>query len=336
MSIEFQILGEPGRDNALLVRIDSGQGVTRLLFDCGAGCLESLSRAEVAAIDHVFFSHFHMDHVCGFDAFFRVNYSRQQPVRVWGPAGAIEILHHRFRGFVWNLVAGAPGEWYVSEVDGERVRGARFLTREAFATAYPEGERRFEGAVLDTPELVVEARVLEHGIPSLGYLVREKPRRNIDPRRLALLGLEPGPWLQAVKDPQLGDDEALQIGTRGYLLGDLRRSLMRTRPGDSVAYLTDFSLDESAAERLEEMLKGCRVLVCESQYLAEDAQLARRYFHLTAGDAARLARRCGVDRLILFHLSDRYDEEARGRFLAEARAVFAESHLPREWSRRSV
>ena len=63
MAISFEILGTPGRDNALFVRIDSGQSVDRLLFDCGDCCLNSVSYAEIHAIDHLFFSHLHMDHV---------------------------------------------------------------------------------------------------------------------------------------------------------------------------------------------------------------------------------------------------------------------------------
>jgi ribonuclease Z len=61
MSISFEILGAPGRDNALFVRIDSGQSIERLLFDCGDGCLNSVPFSEIQAIDHLLFSHLHMD-----------------------------------------------------------------------------------------------------------------------------------------------------------------------------------------------------------------------------------------------------------------------------------
>ena len=35
MSIQFSILGEPGRDNGMLACVDTGQSQARLLFDCG-------------------------------------------------------------------------------------------------------------------------------------------------------------------------------------------------------------------------------------------------------------------------------------------------------------
>jgi hypothetical protein len=39
ISIAFRVLGEVGRDGALLVTTDAGQVVSRLLFDCGIGCM---------------------------------------------------------------------------------------------------------------------------------------------------------------------------------------------------------------------------------------------------------------------------------------------------------
>jgi ribonuclease Z len=86
MSINFRVLGAAGSDNALFVQVDSGQAVERLLFDCGDGCLSQLSFGEIQAIDHLLFSHLHMDHVGGFDSFFRCTFDRNtKPNQIWGP-----------------------------------------------------------------------------------------------------------------------------------------------------------------------------------------------------------------------------------------------------------
>ncbi len=107
MTLSFQVLGDPGHDNALIVTIDTGQSITRLLFDCGENCVSRLPFSEVQSIDHLFFSHLHMDHVAGFDSFFRCVYGRtERPNHIWGPAGTGKIMHHRFQGFLWNLVGG--------------------------------------------------------------------------------------------------------------------------------------------------------------------------------------------------------------------------------------
>ena len=69
------ILGEPQNDNALLVVSSDGKAMSRILIDCGADTLRSLAYADIQAIDHLFLSHLHMDHVSGFDAFFRINFN---------------------------------------------------------------------------------------------------------------------------------------------------------------------------------------------------------------------------------------------------------------------
>jgi ribonuclease Z len=62
------------------------------------------------------------------------------------------------------------------------------------------------------------------------------------------------------------------------------------------------------------------LLVCESTFLAEDEDLARAYGHMTARQAAWLAREAGARRLVLSHYSQRYPDEAQ--FAAEAAAIF--------------
>src|SRR5262249_32710114 len=129
VSIQHQVLGEPGRDNALLARIWSGQATHRLLFDCGEGCLSALSVAEIRAIDALFFSHLHIDHVAGFDAFLRLNFARPEaPVLIYGPAGTTRAIHHRLRGVTWNLIAGQPGEFHITDVEPDRIITTRLLT----------------------------------------------------------------------------------------------------------------------------------------------------------------------------------------------------------------
>ncbi len=49
MSIRFRILGAAGKDNALLVQVDSGQAVETLLFDCGEGCLFEMGLADISS-----------------------------------------------------------------------------------------------------------------------------------------------------------------------------------------------------------------------------------------------------------------------------------------------
>lgn len=119
----------------------------------------------------------------------------------------------------------------------------------------------------------------------------------------------------------------------GGRAADLRTSLMTETPGQRLAYLTDFQLDEAAEERLATVLAGCDLVVCEAQYRHADLPLAQRNRHMTATLAAQLAKRAGVRQLVLFHLSLRYAAEEHDAILAEAQAVFPATSFPAEWGR---
>lgn len=329
MPLSFDVLGGPGQDNALYVRIDTGQAVHRLLFDCGEGVLAALDFSEVLQIDQLFFSHLHMDHVAGFDSFFRATFDRTaRPNRVLGPEHTARILHHRFRGYLWNLIDGEPGSWLVSDLFPDRIATTRFELGEAFEVAHPEPDVPFAGVVLDDPAFRVEALLMDHGTPSVAYVVREGPRLNIDAARLPALGLRPGAWLKQLKEQESGPIEVDGV-TRSA--EDLRRALLVQTPGEAVAYLTDFLMDEAAMARLAPAVAGCKVVVCESQYRAADEELARRNHHMTCVQAAELARRAGVGELVLFHLSGRYTADEWRAMLPEARAVFAATRFPAQW-----
>lgn len=332
MSIAYQVLGEPGADNAVFARITGRQGLYRVLFDCGDGCAQALAFRDVLGTDALCFSHLHMDHVGGFDTFFRATYTRpSKPMAVYGPPETGAIMHHRFRGFLWNLYEHDPGVWYVSDVHPDRISRLRFETHEAFAEAHPAGESlASDGVVIAEPGFTVQALLMNHQTPSLAYIVREQPRLNVAPERLAELGLPAGRWLEELKYPPEGVDEIEVAGER-YTLAELRAALVVERPGDSLAYLTDFLLDEEALERLVPALQGVGTIVCESQYLDADVELARRHHHMTASQAAALARTAHAGELVLFHLSDRYRRDDWVAMLAEARAIFPNTRFPTHW-----
>lgn len=336
MSIDWQVLGKPGADNALLATVDSGQSRETLLFDCGEGVLNSLKVSAIQSVEHLFFSHYHMDHVAGFDTFFRHNYNRPGvPVNVWGPAGSIDLMGHRFNGFSWNLHARQPGEWLVREIGETRIQRARFVTSEAFATAHRFPEQTARDPVLfHTSYYRVESFLLPHGtIPSVAYRVVERDRRNIDPDRLLDSGFAPGPWLQCVSDEAHDDNEAVEIGENTYSLGEIREKLLVVGPGESIAYLTDFRVEPGSPEweELTAWLEGTKFLICECQYLPSEEKLARQNGHMTADLVGQLAHDAKVKRLFLHHLSRRYNKAEWTEMLAAARAKFPATEFPPGW-----
>jgi ribonuclease Z len=278
-----------------------------------------------------------MDHVCGFDTFFRHNYNRPDvPVQVWGPPGTIECLEHRFRSFTWNLHEDQPGEWIVREVAENEISAARFYAREAFEEAHllpvtrPEGDRVFE-----SHHWRLETMLLPHGsIPSAAWRLVEADRSNVDERVLRDGGFEPGPWLQKLTDPGLCDDQLVDTGRESADLGSLRERLLTTTPGSSLAYLTDFRVDPGSDEwnRLVEWLSGTNTIVCESQYLARDEALAKQHGHMTSDLVGRLAEESGAGSLVLHHLSRRYRPEEWREMREEAASRFPSTEFCESWN----
>ena len=74
-------------------------------------------------------------------------------------------------------------------------------------------------------------------------------------------------------------------------------------------------------------------MVIEATYVQHDTDLARRFGHLTAAQAATFARDAGVRALILTHLSRRYAER---EVLQEAQAIYPEVYIARDFDRFQI
>ena len=328
--LEYHILGGAGCDNALFVKANSGQHVTRLMFDCGEDCPGGVPAGELKDLDALFFSHLHMDHIAGFDSFFRGLYDREDRANhIWGPEGTSRILQHRFQGFLWNLHGETHVSWNVHDVLPGEIRSSRYVLSEGFAAAHAGGVRSRDVTLWENEDLEVQTWEMDHRTPSLAYLIKEKPRSNVDTSKLEALGLRPGPWIKALKDPAA--EVMVHVNGQTQDLQELRKALLVETPGQSIAYLTDFLLDESARLRLGEALQGVTTMVCESQYRAADFELALKHRHMTSVQAAALARDAGVGELVLIHVSKRYSPLEWAELLAEARQVFPNTRFAEHW-----
>lgn len=333
MPITFQILGLPGRDNALLVRVDLGQAISRLLFDCGEGCLRDVPVRDLQAIECLCFSHFHIDHVGGFDAFFRHNFDRADaPVRVFGPADTIQIMHHRLCGVTWNMVANVPGEYEVTAIAPNQLTTAHLRTCEGFAQVHRSPPQPWSRTIYQREGFRLEAMILDHGTPSIAYQIHELPHRHINVPRMQQLECSEGPWLRQLKDPSADPDQAIDLPGRRWTVGQLQRELLVETPGDRIAYLTDFCVDEVSEQQLIDWLDGCRTVVCENNFRNADRDLAQRSRHMVSADVGRIASRAHVADLIVIHVSDRYLPHERDQQLAEVRAAFPAARFPDHWT----
>jgi ribonuclease Z len=147
---------------------------------------------------------------------------------------------------------------------------------------------------------------LEHAVESFGYRLVEPDGRRMLPEALAAQGIS-GPAIG-----QLQREGVLEVDGRTVTLAQVSVP----RPGQCFAFVMDTRLCDGVyalAERAD-------LLVIESTFIDEDADLAHRYGHLTAAQAGRVAAESGVRRLVLTHFSQRYPDPRV--FEDEARRFF--------------
>ncbi len=332
MVLDFRVLGDVRRDNAVLATIDSGQQIHRFLFDCGNDVLDTLAVPEIQAIDHLLFSHYHMDHISGFDSFFRLTFSRTNRANhIWGPPDTSHVMLHRFQGYLWNWAEWGRSAWHAHDIYPDQIESFKYFAKESFSIKHPLETVTTDSTIINTADYTVEAMTLNHDTPSMAYILREKNRLNVDTSKLKELGLQGGTWVRDVKDMNIPDETKLDIADTTYTIGALRDQLLIETTGESLAYFTDFLMDADTHTVLVDRLHGVTHMICESQYLGDDLDLARKNHHVTAVQVAEVAKQAEVGDLTLIHVSERYPSYQLRQMLSEAQSIFPNTQFPSHW-----
>ncbi len=189
--------------------------------------------------------------------------------------------------------------------------GAEYLERLVGAAIYRGGADLRPhpldgGETIELGDLRLTGHRLEHSVDTLGWRLEETAGRTMLPDRLAELGVS------GVDIGRLQRAGTIEANGRTVRVEEVSVP----RPGQRFAFVMDTRMCDAALDLAHE----ADLLVAESTFLSEDAALATRYGHLTAADAARLARDAGARRLVLTHFSQRYPENER--FGQEAREIF--------------
>jgi ribonuclease Z len=87
-------------------------------------------------------------------------------------------------------------------------------------------------------------------------------------------------------------------------------------------------------ESLVPLIQGCDVLYHEATFMQDKQADARAKYHSTAREAATIARKAGVKKLLIGHFSARYKDLSI--MLEEAKAVFPETQLAEDGLRLEV
>ncbi|MEV5017339.1 ribonuclease Z [Streptomyces sp. NPDC053780] len=202
--------------------------------------------------------------------------------------------------------------------------GRRFFERLRYATAYRETVALTEspvdtdGPLAVTPAYTLDAHKLSHPVESYGYRLTEPDGRRMLPDRLAAHG---------IKGPDVG-----RLQREGSLDGVPLDEVSEVRRGQRFAFVMDTRL----CPGVHTLAEGCDLLVIESTFLDQDEALATDHGHLTAGQAARVARDAGVRHLVLTHFSQRYSEPEEFERQARAAGFAGELTVARDLTRIPV
>jgi len=161
----------------------------------------------------------------------------------------------------------------------------------------------------------LEVRPLDHRIEAYGYRLSEPDGRTLVPERLEAVG---------ISGPDIG-----RLQREGSLHGLTLDEVSEFRPGQRFAFV----MDTAPCAGAEELVERADLLVAESTFADAEADLAREYRHLTAGQAGVLAATGGARTLLLTHFSSRYQDVEALRAEAQAHAGATDVRAARDLDR---
>ncbi len=275
------------------------------LFDLGDPA--RLSAKIAHQVEAVFLSHAHLDHIGGFIWFLRSRIGQFAPCRIFGPPGTITHIENLLGGINWDRIGDKGPIFQVGDIHGNTIRWARLQPgklRDELPLQIAEN-----GVILSDEYLSIKAIICDHKTPSIAYSLVFSLDVKVRKDRLATLGLSPGPWLGQLKyylgvgTPEVNIE--LPDGTN-RTAGELADELVYIQPGKKLVYAADMADTSENRSKLVDLAKSAHTLFCETAFSIGDRDKAIANQHLTTMAAVEIARQAGVERLVPYHFSKRY------------------------------
>lgn len=257
------------------------------LIDCGEGTQVQLRKNKIkfSKISQIFISHLHGDHFFGLigliSTFSLLN--RNNDLHIYGPKGIKEIIKLQLR---------LSNSWPNFELHFHELTNI-------------ESE-----IIYEDDKVLVKTIPLKHRIYTNGFLFQEK----LDERKLNI---------EAVRDYQIEKCYFQNIKNGKDILLDDGKLILNEEltfdPPKPKSYA--FCSDSSYYEAIIPLIQNVDVLYHESTFLQSEEVLAAKTMHATAMEAATIAKKAQVNKLILGHYSTRYD--TLDLFKKEAETIFS-------------
>ena len=265
------------------------------LFDCGEGTQVSLRRLNLKwkKIDAIFISHTHADHVTGLPGILMLNaqVDRTEPLYIYGPPKIKEYVETSRR--VLDMYINYP--IVVKEIEAPCV-------------------------VHSGKDFYIRAFPLDHTKICVGYTLEELDRPGeFNPDKARELGVPVGPlWAQLQNGFEVQASDGSTVKPE-QVLGE-------KRSGRKFSFVTDTLYKTTIADEV----RGSDLLVCEGMFESELIDQAKEKKHMTAVQAATIARDAQVRRMCMIHYSPRYTDRELEKLLNEAKEVWPAAELSRD------
>jgi len=267
----------------------------RFLVDCGEGTQRQILQSGLGFknLTRILLTHGHLDHILGLGGLMStfLRWEATEELDIFGGRATLDRVHDLLYGVVLRGNV-PPMPLRLNEIK--------------------------PGTFFESGDFTVTAFAVSHRGPDcLGFVFEVKPRRPFLNEKANELGVPFGPER---RDLVAGKEITLPDGRRikpDDVLGPLQKGVKLVVVGDA-----------GKTDNLVEICRDADALVIEATYLDEDAEMAGQFSHLTARQAAELAIKAGVKKLILTHISRRYREKD---VLKEAQAIFPNSVVARDF-----
>ena len=261
------------------------------LVDCGEGTLIQMIRYKIKfhRINHIFISHLHGDHYLGL-------------------VGLLSTMHLQGRITDLHIYCHHP----LKEIVEIQLKYSETQLRYPIHFHFLEPLK--SSVIYSDENLEVRTIILNHRIPCSGFLFSEKPGfRKLIKEKLIQYQI-PVDVYQQLKN---GKDFITQDKTI------IPNKELTTDPRIPRVYA--FCSDTSYYENIIPFVKNVNLLYHEATFLSDKAVRADETFHSTAAQAAMIAKKAQVNRLIIGHFSARYKNLYP--LLEEAREIFTDTTL---------
>lgn len=173
------------------------------------------------------------------------------------------------------------------------------------------------GKFIDENEFFIEAKPMSHGTPTFAYSFIIKDKLRLDRAKLKKLKLPNSPLLGKLQKGEdvIFDGKKIKASSVSYF-----------EKGRKASFILDTAFNENAVS----LAKDSNLLICESSFGEEEKELARERLHLTASDAARIAKESKSEKLVLTHISQRYEHFPK-IILDEAKKIFKKTELAKDF-----